>query len=241
MPATVRGRPGDRRPIQPMTALGVALVAILICVDAAIWFTRAEDDAAASPERQRADASQRKAPQAPGSHVRSKVKPGERLVTDHYLVPEDPVRSVVLSVREATGYADMEAAVSRLELSADGRSVDVDDPKLRGATSQTITLRKPASTIELRYVTRGVVIPSVPSTAGRALTLANPLVADVEAPAGEAVVELGGTKVLSMACSPGRRLAEPCGRSDKNGGWRVKLSGRDADSAVVAQVNTPSG
>lgn len=231
------------RRVQPLTWLGIALLVLLVTVDAVIWFSRSDDDAFASsasldtsrkPTRA-ADSARGQPSDKPGNYVSSWVTSDGRLVTDHYLVTAEPVSSVQLKMR-TTGYPDFAPSVEQLKVFAD-------DERLSSAPIPTVQalkrvrLGQPSTVIHLHYVTSGAVVASVPSSSGRALALTNPVKVRAEAPAGRHVVEVDG-QVLGLSCASGREVAEPCGEPSGADVWKVTQN-RDK-SAVLAQVNTPS-
>ena len=218
-----------------MTWVGIALLVLLIGVDAAIWFSRSEDNAAATPftPESAGKSKERTTPKEPGDYVTSEVVSADRLVTDHYLITRDEVRSVQLKIR-STGYADFEPSVQELTVFADGREVPDPEPPTKGSPSR-IQLGEPSKVVRLRYVTNGAVVASVPSRSGRALALANPVKVRADDPAGRHVIRVDG-QVLSLSCAPGNQAARNCGRVTDMG-WQVT---RDkAKYAVLAPVDSP--
>lgn len=218
-----------------MTWVGIALLVLLIGVDAAIWFSRSEDNAAATPftPESAPKSKERTIPKEPGDYVTSEVESADRLVTDHYLIARDEVRSVELRIR-STGYANFEPFVQELTVIADGREVPSPEPPTEGSPS-LIKLGEPSEVVLLRYVTDGAVVASVPSRSGRALALANPVKVRANEPADRHVIKVDG-QVLSLSCASGKQVAQSCGRpTDK--GWQVT---RDKGKyAVLAPVDSP--
>lgn len=218
-----------------MTWVGIALLLLLVAVDAAIWFSRSEEDAAAAPFKPESITESKKRPpqRESGDYVTSEVESEGRLVTDHHLVADEPIRSVQLKIR-STGYADFQPSLEKLTVFADGREVPTAPLPVKGSPSR-IQLGEPSSVVRLRYVTDGAVVASVPSTSGRALALANPVKVQADGPSGRHVIKVNG-QVLSLSCAPGKQVAQSCGRPTDEG-WQVT---RDkAKYAVLAPVDSP--
>lgn len=236
------------RRVQPMTWLGIALLVLLIAVDAVIWFSRSEEDASAASSRlqttrdgdgdgapRTSDAPADPPNDEPGNYVRSRVTSGGRLVTDHFLVTAEPVTSVQMKIR-TTAYPDFSPAVEQLKVFADDEQVASAPIPTPQALSR-IRLGEPSTVIHLHYQTSGAVVASVPSSTGRALALVNPVKVKHNAAAARHVVEVDG-QVLSLSCALGQQAAQPCGGLGGGDGWTVKPNG--GKSAVLAQVDAPS-
>ncbi len=232
------------RRVRPMTWAGLALLVLLVTVDAAIWFSRSEDDAFAESSRLEGtrkseplstDSAERPPSDEPGTYVTSRVSSDGRLVTDHYVVMAEPVTSVQMRIRR-TGYRDFSPAVQQLIVVADDEQVP-SAPLADGQSLRRIRLGEPSTVVHLHYVTSGGVVASVPSRTGRALVLANPVNVRTDASTGRHVVEMEG-QVRSLSCAPGRQVAQPCGQPDGADGWKVKPNGNNP--AVLAQVDLPS-
>lgn len=230
----------DRRRRQVLfdALLAVAAALTVAVVGAAVWFGQQNVDVAASslqPGQLREDSG---APRTPGSYLRTRIDTDGRVASDQYIVTDQAVQTLTLRLRPLTGYDDVNPVVSQLHVVADGREIDVDPGQLSGTGAKGIALGSPSTVIHLRYVTDGGVIRSTPSSSGRALVLANPLVARVDAPVQRDVIRLDGPQVLSLSCGLGGQLPQPCGRPAHRG-WRVLLEPAEADSVVLGQVDLP--
>lgn len=230
-------RDGSR--ISPTTWLGIALLVLLVTVDAAIWFTRSDEDAFAASDTglelkqpTSGDSPEEAPSDKPGSYVISRVTSDGRLVTDHYLVTAEPVTSVQTRIRK-TGYPDFSPEVQQLQVFADDDRVST-APLPTTERLNRLDLEEPSTVVRLHYVIDGAVVASVPSTSGRALALVNPVKVEADVPPSRHVVEVDG-QVLGLSCARGRQVAEPCGKSADDG-WRVAR--QNSKSAVLAQVDT---
>ena len=133
-------------------------------------------------------------------------------------VPGDP-HAVGLEVRTGQG---------ELSLADDGVGVE----------PRTLALVRPTLLVRLTYVLEGVSAES-PSVAGRALVDAVALDVDFAGERGPARVQVGGRRILSLACTPQRagvRSQRTCGGT-REGGWSVNLMAREYDDRVTAQVD----
>ncbi len=176
--------------------------------------------------------------------MHSRMMPNGRLRSDHYLVTTQPIDKLTLRSPPPVGYDGVDPRVQRLRVFANGRPVDLGDPRLGASGTRRVDLATPAKVIHLRYVTTGVVQRSATSstTSRRALVLANPLRVQVDVPVRTRVVRLTGADVLSLACVAGAAPAEPCGRPDDAGrGWQVQQDGSAEVASVLAQVDLPTG
>ena len=239
-----------------LVTLAAAMVLTLVALGVGLWLDLGADradtaaatsaDPAAEPVTAGADGSAASA-RDPGGYLRTRVRADGRLVSDHWLVSDRPVRELSVRPRPVQALAGTSPQVRRLEVTADGDPVPTRSGAVPAARSGLrIRFDDPVTTIHLRYVTRGGIVRNEPSTTGRALVVANPVALatdDVPVPgpgAGDDVVRLaGGGDVLNLACAMGRQLPVPCGRPD-GVGWRVELPAGDRAAAVLAQVDLPA-
>ncbi len=145
-----------------------------------------------------------------------------------------------LSLPEVAGdQVGFNPRIRGLRIFVDGQSSQLVAGTLRTGSATTVTLRQPASVLELRYRERGTVVRTKGSTsAGRALAWLTSLSIS---PTGErsSTVSISGSDVLNLGCAaPGDPLTS-CGHHTTAGGWRVGALPRDAE--VYAQVNLPAG
>jgi len=171
----------------------------------------------------------------PGDYVRSRVGADGRLVTEHWIVRDEPIESLTVQPHPATDYATDDTVVTRLGVWADGGQVPFGADRLLDTGAARIDFEGGASTVRLRYVSRFGVESTGSSDPQRALVLVNPLqVADGDE-ADAAVVRLAAADVLTLACVRADAVPQPCGHPDR-GGWRVQLD-EPRDVNVVAQVD----
>ncbi len=251
-----------RRPRREPAVLVLATAAVLTCValGVGLWLQQSPGDqttqeaaTAAGPDvaGQGAavpDAASGDVPalaRTPGGYVRTRVGAGDRLVTDQWLVSEQPVRELTLRPRVVDDVTGAAPQIRRLEVTADGDPVPTASEQARAGLR--VRFDNAVTTVHLRYATRGAVVRSDPSSSGRALVVANPVSvvtgtaagSTASDPDGPGVVRLAGAGVLSLSCASSQQLPEPCGRPDGTG-WRVQLATGDRTATVLAQVDLPT-
>jgi len=247
-----------RRPRREPAVLVLATAAVLTCValGVGLWLQQSPDEQtvqdAAGQSAAGPDAATGDVPalaRTPGGYVRTRVGAAGRLVTDQWLVSEQPVRELTLRPRAVDDITGAVPRIRRLEVTADGDPVPTaSDPRSESArTGLRVNFDDAVTTVHLRYATRGGVVRSEPSTSGRALVVANPVSVVTDSAAGSTasdpdelgVVRLAGAGVLSLSCASAQQLPEPCGRPDGTG-WRVQLATGDRTATVLAQVDLPT-
>ena len=123
-----------------------------------------------------------------------------------------------------------------VQVSTSQGTVVLADPTI-GAEPRTIDLVRPSLLVQLDYTLTGVT-ETQSSPPGRALIGTVFLDTAFEGEQGRERVQVGGRRILSLACiDPEAELAlSPCG-GEREGGWSVNLKGGNLDDRVTAQVD----
>lgn len=111
-----------------------------------------------------------------------------------------------------------------------------------GTDPVVIDLVRSTLVVRLSYHLSGVALEST-SPPGRALIGTVALDAAFQGEEGRSRVQVGGRRILSLACEPqdgGVRDQRPCGEP-REGGWSVNLITADLRDHVVAQVDLDQG
>jgi hypothetical protein len=150
---------------------------------------------------------------------------------------DSPVRHITLSVPDGRNVAGgiFEPRVSDIRISlGNGRYVFVTEVLAPGAIRR-IRLPADADTFRVDYRADDAIVPSEPSTAGRAAALATPLKLQVPV-AMETTLRLTESSVMNIGCLYPDGEAEACGRTT-SAGWRVTHEDEENDVAVLAQID----
>lgn len=126
-----------------------------------------------------------------------------------------------------------------LRIFVDGQPSQPVAGTLRTGSATTVTLRKPASVLVLRYKELGTVVRTKHSSAGRALAWLTSLSVS---PFGEQsnTVSISGSHVLNLGCAaPGDPLTS-CGHHTGSGWW-IGSGSLPRDVEVYAQLDLPVG
>ena len=148
------------------------------------------------------------------------------------------VSSVLLSppriAAAGAAFAALRPIIESVQLTVGGRPVPLAQETV--IRTREVQLPSPTTTMELRYVVRGTVVRSVPSTSGRALAAVMPLVVSGEA--GAVVVRTSSQAVLNITCPLLSGTAQLC--SSGPAGSRELRSPLPPDKALIMfQLDLP--
>jgi hypothetical protein len=128
----------------------------------------------------------------------------------------------------------LEPAVGHVTVEAGGREVPV-GTTLRQGDRTSVSLPGRTTQAVVRYAATGVVLRSEPSTAGRALALATPLVI-AQATGLPSQVDIESVMALNVGCVDLVGTMTGCG-SRTSSGWTVETSPAEPYADVVVQLD----
>jgi hypothetical protein len=148
-----------------------------------------------------------------------------------------PVRHITLSVPDSRNIAGgiFQPRVSDIRISlGNGLHIPVPETLAPGAIRR-IDLPEATDRFRIDYRADDAIVPSEPSTVGRAAALATPLQVRVPV-AMMTTLRLMEGSVMNIGCSYPGGAAEACGRT-ASGGWMVTHEPEEQDVAVLAQLD----
>lgn len=172
-------------------------------------------------------------PEAGASRTVTDVRADGTVEVTHEIHTLQPIGRLTLSLPKAVKASGVEA--TDIEVVADGSSSFGPEALERGRASY---LFSSSTEILVRYRLLNAVERST-SAAGRGLVTTTALTVSATQPSDLRIVR--SAAVLSLACSrPQEQSLMPCGESEGDGQWRVRLGAEDAGSRVVASVTVAS-
>lgn len=129
--------------------------------------------------------------------------------------PTDTLALAPPAVAEAGGdFAELQPQATAVQISAGDQPVTVPG---RGVVQAPVSVPVRGVThVEMRYVLQGVVVRSVPSTAGRAIGAVGPLTSGLD-PTLPVLVTTSGATVLGLSCPLLELTQRACGQPDLPG------------------------
>lgn len=128
-------------------------------------------------------------------------------------------------------------SISGLRVSVPGRQVREISGRLGFGSRINVPIPADATEVSFEYLVDGVVVSSVPSTAGRAAALLTPLdVRSATRTVTTLVVEDSG--VIGLGCQVDDSPVTACG-SETDSGWQVIVDSAMGDTRIVAAVDLP--
>jgi hypothetical protein len=229
----------DRAAVARRSAGGALSVALLVTAVVS-YRTPAPESAPApgpTPARRLPESGPRPpTPQPPGIRLIATPRPDGSLEVAETVVFAAPRAGVVLAAPRASyggkPFATASPRAVQLQITADGQPL----PTTGTVGPRGYRLERPVSRLVLRYQLTGVTVRSIPSVAGRALTLVVPLTARTD-PALPAWLTIRGTNVRNLICP---RLApehRQCAPAHGAPGVLPKLTARNA--VVIVQLDLP--
>lgn len=223
--------PPARRPRRAAVGIAAAVVLAGVAIGGTGAWLAVRDDGAS--QRQAAPTPAAAWPGPGASRTVTSVLADGGIEVVHRIHTDTPIDGLELSLPDTGSATPVEA--SSVEVVADGQAA---------SGPQTITFARAsyifdgATEILVRYRLSGAVELST-SAAGRGLVTTTALTVSATQPDDVRVVRAASVFSLACARSSDGTLV-PCGESDSDGQWTVRLTAGDAGARVVAAVTVPS-
>jgi len=194
----------------------------------------------ASPTRPASEAASSKAPGAAAASgtTRLQLTPeGEMSVSSSYSFGQavDQIWLTVPEQSDASSAQSFAPSITRMQVSVPGRPERRISGQLVAGSRISVPIPADATEVKFEYVADGVVVPSIPSSRGRAVALLTPLEVRSKAQTVTTVI-IEDSGVIGLGCEVDGSAMTACG-SETDRGWQVTVDSAMGDTRIVAAVN----
>jgi hypothetical protein len=194
----------------------------------------------ASPTRPSNESASSKAPRAAAASgtTRLQLTPeGEISVSSSYSFGKavDQIWLTVPEQSDASSAQSFDPSITRMRVSVPGRPERRISGQLVVGSRIGVPVPADATEVKFDYVVDGVVVPSIPSSRGRAVALLTPLEVRFNAQTLTTVI-VEDSGVIGLGCEVDGSAMTACG-SQADGGWQVTVDSAKGETRIVAAVN----